>query len=102
MIFIVHSVPATRDSLHFLLETEESPSATDCVILDVDMPEMRSLELIERMHARGITLPVVVTISLPTLVATRRLGAANICAIVEKPYISDEILAPPRATLGPR
>jgi len=73
MIFIVDSDPATRDALRFLLEDRGaafggicvrdrfldrwSPSDADYVILDVDMPEMRSLDLIERMQAREAGFP---------------------------------------------
>jgi FixJ family two-component response regulator len=115
MIFIVDRDPATRDSLHFLLEAEGlqpesfasgttfldrwSPSGADCLILDMDVSDMRSLDLVERMRVGGITLPVVAAISLPTLVARRRLDAAD--TIAEKPYTSDEIPAAVHRAMRP-
>jgi len=118
MIFIVDSDPATRDALRFLLETEGlrsegfasatafldrwSPSDADYVILDVDMPEMRSLDLIERMQARGSRLPVVVMISLPTLASTRHLDAVDATRLSRSPIRATKFCrrcAPPSAAV---
>jgi two-component system, LuxR family, response regulator FixJ len=108
MIFIVDDDDATRDSLRLLLECEgfearEFASGRqfldagplgdgDCLILDVHMPGISGLELIESMRRQGILLPVIVISGRFDAATRNRARAAGAFALVDKPYQADEIL----------
>jgi two-component system response regulator FixJ len=108
MIFIVDDDDATRDSLRLLLECEgfearEFASGRqfldagplgdgDCLILDVHMPGISGLELIESMRRQGILLPVIVISGRFDAATRNRARAAGVFALVDKPYQADEIL----------
>jgi two-component system response regulator FixJ len=116
MIFIVDDDEGVRDSLRLLLECEgfearefasclefleAGPAGSgDCLILDVHVPGMSGLELLEVIRARGEMLPVIV-ISGRTDAATRnRAHAAGALAVIEKPYQAEEVLALARRALA--
>src|SRR5215469_12100849 len=98
MIFIVDDDDGVRDSLRVLLEcrgfqTRQFASCReflaadrdgddDCLILDLHMPQMSGIELLEGMRRRGDMLPVIII--------TGR--AAGALAVIEKPYKAAEIL----------
>jgi two-component system response regulator FixJ len=108
MIFIVDDDDATRDSLRLLLECEgfearEFASGRqfldagplgdgDCLILDVHMPGISGLELIESMRRQGILFPVIVISGWFDAATRNRARAAGAFALVDKPYQADEIL----------
>lgn len=106
-VFVVDDDPSVRRSLTFLMEsihlsvrTYESaqdfldrcdPDPTGCVVLDLRMPGMSGLELLERMPALGISLPVIVITGyadVPTAVRALKAGAWD---FLQKPF-SDQIL----------
>lgn len=63
-----------------------------CVLLDVRMPEIDGIALLEHMRAAGVDLPVVVMTAhgdVSTAVAAMRKGAHN---FIEKPFEQDTIL----------
>lgn len=108
MIFIVDDDDATRDSLRLLLECEGLEArefasgrqfldagplgAGDCLILDIHMPGMSGLELLEQLHRRGDMLPVIVISGRPDAANRNRVQAAGAFAFIEKPYAAEEIL----------
>lgn len=75
LIRIVDDEHSTLDAIAFILKcegydtvtycsakdflTQDAPSQTGCVILDVRMPEMTGLELFDELRRRGIRLPVI-------------------------------------------
>lgn len=62
-----------------------------CLILDLRMPDVGGLELLERLQQRQIDLPVIIytgNADVPVTVRAMRMGAF---AVVEKPF-SDELL----------
>ncbi len=101
MIFIVDDDGAVRDSLRLLLECEgfeartfatgrefldgARPGPTDCLILDVQMPGINGLDLLEAMRRDGnLATVIVVTARIEVATQTRAL-AAGARAVIEKP-----------------
>ncbi|HVN00503.1 MAG TPA: response regulator FixJ [Caulobacteraceae bacterium] len=106
-----------RDSLAFLLSTDDIPVETyssaqaflkvahdvdGVVVTDVRMPEMDGLELIRRLHAEGVRLPVVVMTGhgdVPLAVEAMKAGVLD---FIEKPYDDEVMLGAVRAALARR
>jgi two-component system response regulator FixJ len=109
--FVVHIVDddeAVRQSLAFLLSTAGVPvrvydSATSfldalpslqtgCLITDVRMPDLTGIELLQRLKARSIDLPVIVITGhgdIPLAVEAMKSGAID---FIEKPFAEESIL----------
>jgi two-component system, LuxR family, response regulator FixJ len=108
MIFILDDDESVRDSLRLLLECEDlparefasgrefldqvRPAAGDCLLLDLHMPGMSGLEVLEALRRRGDEVPVIIVTGRSTPVAKRRAEAAGILAFVEKPYHVEVLL----------
>jgi FixJ family two-component response regulator len=115
MIFIVDDDAGVRDSLRLLLETEgfearefasceafldaRRASEGDCLILDVHLPGMSGIELLETIRCRGDMHPVIVISGWIDPTTTNRARAAGALAIVEKPYQPEEVLCLVRRAL---
>lgn len=101
-VFIVDDDPAVRDSLKLLLQAyghdvrdfesgEDFLRAYDaalagCLVLDVHMPPINGVELVERLSASG-ALPPTVLISGHLTEEIRSRGlAAGAVAVLEKPF----------------
>lgn len=109
--FVVHIVDddeAVRQSLSFLLSTAGVPvrvyeSATSflhalpslqagCLITDVRMPDLTGIELLQRLKAKSINLPVIVITGhgdIPLAVEAMKSGAID---FIEKPFAEEAIL----------
>ena len=114
--FVVHIVDddeAVRQSLAFLLSTAGIPvrvydSATSfldslgslqagCLITDVRMPDLTGIELLQRLKAKSINLPVIVITGhgdIPLAVEAMKSGAID---FIEKPFAEEAILRAVRA-----
>jgi two-component system, LuxR family, response regulator FixJ len=108
MIFIVDDDSATRDSLRLLLgcvglEARDFPSVKAflearqsadeaCLVLDVHLPGMSGLDLLEELRRRGDAIPVIVVTGRPSVASTARAQAAGAFAILEKPFKAAEII----------
>jgi FixJ family two-component response regulator len=115
MIFILDDDSGVRDSLRLLLEcegleTREFASCRefldadgaegDCLILDVHLPGMSGIELLETMRRRGDMLPVIVISGRIDAMTRNRARAAGALAVVEKPYQVEEVLDLVRRAMG--
>jgi two-component system response regulator FixJ len=109
--FVVHIVDddeAVRQSLAFLLSTAGIPvrvyeSATSflaalaslqagCLITDVRMPDMTGIELLQRLGAKQIMLPVIIITGhgdIPLAVEAMKSGAID---FIEKPFAEETII----------
>ena len=117
-ILVIDDEAAIRDSLRMTLEYEgyefvgaatgqeglvlAERDAPDLVLLDVKMPGMDGLEVLDRLHAMNEALPVVVisghgTIS--TAVDATKKGAFD---FIEKPFASERVLVSLRNALDSR
>ncbi len=102
MAIIVDDDDATRESLRFLLECEgievetfasgsqlvagpSWPPETGCIILDVHMPGMTGLEVLERLRDLGSKVPVVVVTGHPNAGNRNRALQAGALDYLEKP-----------------
>ena len=109
MIFIVDDDDGTRDSLRLLVECEgfetqdfasgrlfldgARPADGDCLILDVNMPGMNGLDVLEELRRRGGRLPVIIITAWPDAATRSRARDAGALALLEKPHGGDELLA---------
>ena len=116
VIHVVDDDVAVRQSLAFLLASDGLPvrlheSATafldnvkstpaGCIVTDVRMPGIDGIELMRRLRARGVTLPVIVMTGhadVPLAVEAMKAGAVD---FVEKPFDDDRFIAIIRMALA--
>jgi two-component system nitrogen regulation response regulator NtrX len=117
-ILVIDDEAAIRDSLKMTLEYEGyefagaatgqeglalvEREAPDLVLLDVKMPGMDGLEVLERLRSMNDTLPVVVVSghgTISTAVEATKKGAFD---FIEKPFASERILVVLRNALAQR
>ncbi|NBJ13446.1 response regulator FixJ [Microvirga arsenatis] len=115
-VHVVDDDVAVRKSLAFLLASEgipvrlhESASAfldeemkgeAGCIVTDVRMPGIDGIELIRRLKARGVTLPVIVITGhadVPMAVEAMKEGAVD---FLEKPFGDEAFIATVRDALS--
>jgi two-component system, LuxR family, response regulator FixJ len=106
-VAIVDDDLAVRESLRFLLDVHGHPvetfaSAADflkadmqhlaCLVLDHHMPYMTGLELVERLRAEGVGIPILLItgVSSPAIVA--RYAKLGIERVLEKPPSEQDLL----------
>ncbi|MBL8702024.1 MAG: response regulator transcription factor [Alphaproteobacteria bacterium] len=108
VVYVVDDDPAFADSVEAMLSAEDFTVATmnsgealleslpridqGCALVDLRMPGLSGLELIEAMRRRGSTLPVIVMTGqgdVPTAVRAMKAGALD---FVEKPLDKDQLL----------
>jgi two-component system response regulator FixJ len=116
LVHVIDDDEAVRRSLAFRLEMAELEARTyaspleflavagaiktGCIVTDVRMPEMSGLELVRRLHDRGIGLPVIVITGhgdMPLAVEALRAGVKD---FIEKPFDDDVLLASIRSALA--
>jgi len=117
-ILVIDDEPAIRDSLRMTLEYQgydfigaatgqeglalAERDAPDLVFLDIKMPGMDGIEVLERLHAMYETLPVVIISGHGT--ASTAFEAANKGAFdfIEKPFATEKVLVTLRNALDQR
>jgi two-component system nitrogen regulation response regulator NtrX len=117
-ILVIDDEAAIRDSLKMTLEYEgyefigaatgqeglalAERDAPDLVLLDVKMPGMDGLEVLDRLRSMSESLPIVVISghgTIPTAVEATKKGAFD---FIEKPFASDRVLVSLRNALDQR
>src|SRR2546422_5670958 len=117
-ILVIDDEVAIRDSLRMMLEYEgydfvgaatgqeglalAEREAPDLVLLDVKMPGMDGLEVLDRLRAMNETLPVIVVSghgTISTAVEATKKGAFD---FIEKPFASERVLVSLRNALDHR
>ena len=100
-VFVVDDDPGIRDSVTWLfqsvglpvetygsaqefLDTYE-PSRPGCLILDVRLPGMGGLDMLEALRRRGATLPVIVVTAFGEVHSTVRAMKSGAIDVMEKP-----------------
>jgi FixJ family two-component response regulator len=100
-VYIVDDDDSVRDSARALLESydltvEDFASAKDilaafeqlkdgCLLLDLNMPEMGGIELLELLRGRGDTIPVIVVTAQNDAGVLERARRAGAMAVLAKP-----------------
>ena len=107
-VFVVDDDEAMRDSIACLLDSVNLPSRMfsdasaflefcdprqqGCILLDIRMPGMSGMELLENLKANGVSLPVIVITGhgdVPLAVRALKLGAFD---FVQKPFNAHDLL----------
>jgi FixJ family two-component response regulator len=85
--YITQAFPS---ALAFL--NSEHLTETECLILDIQMPEMDGFELHDALRARGHTIPMILITAFPEdNIRTRALARGAIC-FLSKPFDSEALL----------
>lgn len=108
-VCIVDDDEAVRDSLKAMLESyglpvRDFPSALAfleagdyhhcrCLILDLHMPVMTGLELLETLRAKNVAVPALMVTGQPDPRLAPRLAKAGLSALLAKPVSDDVLLA---------
>jgi two-component system, LuxR family, response regulator FixJ len=109
MIFIIDDDDATRDSMRLLIEVEGfgarefadgrtfldqvHPADGDCLLLDLHMPGMNGIEVLEELRRRGDGLSVIIVTARSDAATRSRALANGALAVIDKPAKADELLA---------
>jgi FixJ family two-component response regulator len=114
VVFVIDDDNAVRHSICMLLESygivarpypsaaaflADSPAAHGCLLVDVEMPGMTGLELLDRLQSSGIAMPAIVMTATPTRLVRRsvdRVGAT----LLQKPFRSSELMSSIETALG--
>lgn len=109
LVHVVDDDPAMRESLEFLLDSaglrvriyesgqdlleRRADLNSGCIVTDVRMPQMNGLELVRRLRAAGVNMPVIVITGhgdIPLAVEAMREGVLD---FIEKPFDEDVLLS---------
>jgi two-component system response regulator FixJ len=118
IVHIIDDDEAVRDALGALLMAEgldvafyPSPvnfladppqSNAGCIVTDVQMPEMTGLELLRRLHAAAIRLPVIVMTGRVQAAMAADAVKNGAWAFIEKPFTPETIVATVRDAMAGR
>jgi two-component system response regulator FixJ len=115
-VFLVDDDDAVRDSLTLLLEAHGlrvrgftsglelldqggiSPNA--CLVLDVHMPVMSGLDVLEKLAADGTAPPTVLITGRADSETRRRAVAAGASGLIEKPFDATELMSAIKRAVG--
>lgn len=107
-VYIVDDDEAVRASLRLLIELEGLPvedfasgrafldacgtNPKGCLVLDVHMPDMSGVEVLEALRRRGAFLPTILVTGRSDGPLRTRARAAGAIRLVEKPFAVDAML----------
>jgi two-component system, LuxR family, response regulator FixJ len=108
LVAVVDDDDAVRDSLRFLLEIAGHSVATYgsaaeflleapigelvCLVVDQHMPDQTGLQLVSRLRAQGVTLPVALITGSPSADLIRLARQLDVAQVMEKPLDDDMLL----------
>ncbi len=108
LVAVVDDDDAVRDSLRFLLEIagysvasygsaaqflHEAPiGELVCLVVDQHMPDQTGLQLVARLRAQGVSLPVALITGSPSADLVRLARELSVAKVMEKPLDDDVLL----------
>jgi two-component system, LuxR family, response regulator FixJ len=108
IVYVVEDDPAVRRLLASLAKSVEQPllsfaSAQEfmesylsdragCLIVDIRMPEIGGMELIETLSAKGIRIPIIVLTGYGNVQLAVRAFKAGVFDFIEKPFSGQDLL----------
>ena len=108
LVAVVDDDDAARDSLRFLLEIagysvasygsaaqflHEAPiGELVCLVVDQHMPDQTGLQLVARLRAQGVSLPVALITGSPSADLIRLARELSVAKVMEKPLDDDVLL----------
>lgn len=115
-IFVVEDDAAVKDSLRLLLESANHPVETydsgrdflarhrgrddGCLVLDLDMPVMSGLEVLDALSASRSAMPVILVTGRAGRATRERFARTGTVALLEKPVPGDLLLETIARALG--
>lgn len=115
-IYVVDDDEAVRDSLTLLLESHgmhvkayDSPNAflaeyqggtVGCLLLDLHMPGMSGIDLLEQFAPRTVDIPVIVISGKADPASRSRAVAAGANAVLDKPFRDHDLLSAIQAAMA--
>lgn len=109
IVHIVDDDDAVRGALSLLMQSEEIPFSTypsaqeflqqnpllrsGCLLLDVRMPDMNGLELLDELKKKGITLPVIFITGHGDVELAVQAMKAGAMDFIEKPFDNDRLIS---------
>jgi two-component system, LuxR family, response regulator FixJ len=93
--FSVRTYPSGVEFLESL-----KSSAPDCLILDLQMPDMTGLEVLHQLVGAGFSFPVIVVTAQDELGTLSRCMLAGAAAFLTKPFLMEPLLQALAAALG--
>lgn len=84
-----HTIAAFASAADFLADPRVANF--DCLLLDLQMPGMSGIEMLEALRARGIATPVIILTGNGAR-RSPRLAKANVTTVLRKPVASDLLL----------
>lgn len=94
-----HAIASFASAADFLADSRVADF--DCLLLDLPMPGMSGIELLEALKARGIATPVIILTGNGGA-RSPRLGKENVTAVLRKPAASDALLQAVTNALAPK
>ncbi len=91
-----YQVLAAADGANGLTLLEEHKADISLVLLDMGMPEMSGKEVLKRIRASGITVPVVICSGYSEPEVLRQFADCDFTAVIQKPFKAKEL--PERVT----
>ena len=107
LICVVDDDDAVRDSIQVMLQacgysvlafssaaealSEDGLSGADCLLLDLNMPDMDGMSLVEALRSGGVRAPAII-LTANSERMNARMKNANVIKVLHKPVAEDEIL----------
>ncbi len=117
VIYVVDDDEVVRDSLVALLQTRSyeavgfassrdfldlpAPAAEGCLIVDVHMPGMTGLELLELLRSRDDQIPAVIITGKRDAAVVAKAAELRAIAVLDKPIAHPSLFAAIHKALGP-